>query len=158
MTRTARPTFFKHEIGLVKVQKALRKSDLKAHETREMDAVRRRDHYCRVPFCGCKKLKMRLEVAHSTHRGAGGNPDGTRTDRGSMVRVCFARHRTLPISLDKGTLRWVALTDAGAAGPIEWQVDMNAVVHYRQGAPMVLAKRWERPSDVLLLEMAEMRW
>lgn len=52
----------------------------------------------------------------------GGNPKGERSVAALMVLVCSARHRELPMSIDRGTIRWRALTPKGANGPIAWDI------------------------------------
>lgn len=89
-----------------------------------MQEVREREDYtCRFPHaCG-----EPCEVSHQRHRGMGGDPTGECSDPRIMIGVCGVIHRTGRIALDKKNLRWVALTDAGANGPIEWQVKLGAV-------------------------------
>lgn len=89
-----------------------------------MQEVRDREDYtCRFPHaCGAS-----IEVSHQKHRGMGGDPTGDCSDPRIMVGVCGVIHRTGKIALDKKNLRWVPLTDAGADGPIEWQVKLGAV-------------------------------
>lgn len=89
-----------------------------------MQEVREREDYtCRFPHqCG-----LACEVSHQRHRGMGGDPTGECSDPRIMVAVCHVIHRTGRIALDKKNLRWVPLTDAGADGPIEWQVKLGAV-------------------------------
>lgn len=91
--------------------------DRKAHEREQMEQARRRDmaacHGCRWPGCEFASRKPRLEVSHCfTHRGAGGNPDGTRTVRDQLLLVCFIHHRRI----DTGDAEVQPLTDRGTDG------------------------------------------
>lgn len=92
------------------------------HEDAEKAAVRRRDRACRFPLCGCRRLRLALEVSHFEHKGSGGNPSGTRSDRRTMVLLCSHRHQHGPISRHKGTLRVRFLTRQGFDGPVAWSV------------------------------------
>ena len=98
-----------------------------------MQEVRERDRKCRFPLCACGRFRLRLEVSHQKHRGMGGNPSMDRTTPESMILVCSARHKENRVSLDRGTLRWRALSDRGAEGPVAWDVDLNAL-GARQGS------------------------
>ena len=99
-----------------------------------MQEVREREDYtCRFPHaCG-----EPCEVSHQRHRGMGGDPTGECSDPRIMIGVCGVIHRTGRIALDKKNLRWVALTDAGADGPIEWQVKLGSVPGFAGDADMV---------------------
>lgn len=116
-----------------KVERRKVKAERKYKEDAEMRHVRRRDRWCRFPLCGCSRYKLPLDVSHKNHRGMGGNPAGDRTDRATMVLVCRQRHRVGRVALDRGTLRWEALTELGAEGPIAWFVDAAAVRHPGDG-------------------------
>ena len=100
---------------------------VKAGENGHKAEVRRRDKRCRFPLCGCRSFGISCEVSHSRHKGIGGNPNGDRSNPELMVYLCRARHRELRIALDRGTLRWRALTTDGANGPIAWDVDGEAM-------------------------------
>lgn len=110
-----------------KVERALRRRSAKAGEDEGKRAVRRRDKRCRFPLCGCKRFGLALHVSHSRHKGMGGNPKGDRSQPELMVLVCSARHRENRIAIDRGTVRWRALTAAGADGPIAWDIDAEAL-------------------------------
>jgi len=84
--------------------------------------VRRRDRICRFPGCGCKRLHLRLEVAHVRHKGAGGNPAGDRNDPANLLLLCTHRHRYGRVSLHAGTLRVRCLTARGTNGPVAWDM------------------------------------
>jgi hypothetical protein len=86
-------------------------------EDAEKQKVRRRDGYCRFPLCGCGKMRLRTEVSHSEHKGMGGNPAGDRSKADLMVLVCHRRHKDGRVAIDKGTLRWRALTARGRQRP-----------------------------------------
>lgn len=112
------------------VDRRKKRSLLKRAEDAAMAKVRRRDKKCRFPLCGCRKLGLTLHVSHQRHRGMGGNPAGDRTVPELMVLVCSARHRELPISIDRGTVRWRPLTEDGANGPIAWDLNASLVRGY----------------------------
>lgn len=86
-----------------------------------MRRVRARDKTCRFPQCPCRKLNLRTEVAHSSHRGMGGNPAGDRTTTAGLVLLCLDRHQGRT-SLHSGDIQWTSVTSAGADGPIEWHM------------------------------------
>ena len=115
---------------LTKRLRAAKKRELDELVLRNMRLVRLEDQYCRVPDCGCRKF-IDLEVAHTQHRGAGGNPTGDRSDPKMMVLTCRSRHRTSRISIDAGTLRPVPLTKDGTRGPCAWEVDRRALTMSR---------------------------
>lgn len=113
----------------VKVTRAKVRLDRKAKEEASMRKARKRDgNRCRMPMCDCKRFKLRLDVSHQVHRGIGGNPAGDRSDTSLLMTVCCARHKDHAVSIDKGTLRWIALTDQGANGPVKWEVQASAVL------------------------------
>jgi hypothetical protein len=115
-------------------------------------AVRRRDRVCRFPLCGCHRLRLRLEVAHLTHKGSGGNPTGTRNVTGNLLLLCSHRHQHGALSLHHGTLVPVPLTGAGADGPIRWMWKTNGQGELRELAreyqpgrlEMLTPWQWER--------------
>ena len=45
-----------------------------------------------------------------------------------MVWLCSARHKGNMVAVDRGTLRWEALTPAGANGPIAWSMDISQLI------------------------------
>lgn len=74
-----------------------RRAERVAHEQREMQAALKRDERrCRFPACEFKSKKLPIDPCHAFgHRGAGGNPDGTRTSRELVVALCRAHHGQL---------------------------------------------------------------
>jgi hypothetical protein len=121
-----------------KVQRFIKRTERDSKEQAEKRKVRSRDKYCRFQMCGCGKMKLRTEVSHSTHKGMGGNPAGDRSKADLMVLVCGARHKDNTIAIDRGTLRWRALTARGSHGPIAWDVDLPGTLDdMREGK-----KRW----------------
>lgn len=96
-------------------------------ESAAKGAVRRRDRRCRFPLCGCKKLRLRLEVAHADHKGMGGNPAGDRSTADRMILLCTHRHQDGQVSLHKGTLWARPLTLAGYDGPVAWLIDADTL-------------------------------
>lgn len=124
--RTALPgTMFKVPLAR-KVRSTLKRRIEVNDEQRQMRAVRQEDRFCRFPWCGCRKFKLALHVAHTQHRGMGGNPKGDRSDPKLMILLCSARHRENLISLDGKTARIEPLTPDGMRGPVRWLVDMRA--------------------------------
>jgi hypothetical protein len=135
-----------------------------AHEQREKAKVRKRDKGCRFPLCGCRRLGLRLEVAHgvlddpkSQHKGMGGNPKGDRSDAKLMVLLCDHRHQFSVWSAHAGTLRAVARTADGFDGPVTWQVqqgDFGWVDVAYETAPSALDR--DRTARGFLTELAKM--
>lgn len=115
---------FPKPTGSRKVARANKRITLKTAEDKQKDKVRVRDRRrCRFPRCGCKRFNLALHVSHQHHKGMGGNPAGDRSTTDQMVLVCSARHRENEFAIDRGTIRWRALTDKGADGPIAWDID-----------------------------------
>jgi len=77
---------------------------------------------CRFPLCGCHMLGLFVEVSHQRHKGMGGDPTGERSLPAGMICLCNWRHKEAPVSIDRGRLRWVPLTDQGANGPVAWEM------------------------------------
>lgn len=121
------------EPGSRKVARGLKREKRATKEKKKKTDVRGRDKYCRFPLCGCKRFALALHVSHQKHKGMGGNPKEDRSDPALMVLVCSARHKENRISIDRGTVRWRALTDDGAAGPIAWAVAARALYGSRVG-------------------------
>jgi hypothetical protein len=57
----------------------------------------------------------------------GGNPAGDRSKADLMVLVCHRRHKDGRVAIDKGTLRWRALTARGSNGPIAWDIQADMI-------------------------------
>ena len=113
--------------GTAKAERAARRRALRKREHAAMMVVRRRDRVCRFPFCRCREFSLRTEVSHTRHRGMGGNPAGDRTVPELMVLLCRWRHQDGRIAVDRGGIRWAALTADGANGPIRWYIDTEAL-------------------------------
>jgi hypothetical protein len=120
----AHQTFFK-EPKSPAVTRAQKRLTVKAKEDRAKTKVRQRDHFCRFPFCGCRKLGLRAEVSHRRHKGMGGNPAGDRSSTADLLLLCSARHKDNRLAVDRRTIRWEPLTERGADGPIEWFIDLR---------------------------------
>lgn len=117
-------TNFKKPRILEKVRHHIkRQKAVESPERARMNAVRREDQYCRFPLCGCRRLKLTLEVAHTHHRGMGGNAKLDRTVPEKLILLCQPRHRKHQFSLDKKTLRVEPLTARGMRGPVRWLID-----------------------------------
>jgi len=110
-----------------KVIRGLKRRNLANAETQQKLIVRQRDRFCRMPLCGCKKYALALHVAHTHHKGIGGDPTGDRSQSDRMILLCSARHRENRVSLDRKTLRIVPLRKDGYAGPCAWYVSAGAV-------------------------------
>lgn len=119
----------------LKVARATKRKQRAGDERVEKAKVRQRDRYCRFPLCGCQKLGLALEVSHSRHKGAGGDPTGQRSQADWMVYLCCGRHRTNKFAVDQGTLRWCALSPEGADGAILWQAH---VMSFSSHVPAVM--------------------
>lgn len=118
-------TFFKSDIRPAALERADRRTARTSVERREKALVRARDRVCRWPRCECKTWKMplslaRLEVAHLTNKGMGGD-HGLRSTADQMILLCYSRHQGI-VSLHSGHLRIVPLTRRGTAGPCRFQV------------------------------------
>lgn len=109
-----------------KAKKARAKLDTR--EETEKRQVRRRDRGCRFPLCGCRRLKLRLEVSHVKHKGMGGNPAGDRSIAREMVQLCTHRHQFGAVSRHAGTLRAKYLTTRGFDGPVAWEADYGTLL------------------------------
>ena len=144
------PTFWKEATPSGKVRRALKTQARKANLTESKDEVRFRDRGCRVPMCGCRRFRLRLEVSHNpkAHQGMGGNPAEDRNDARNLMLVCAERHKDNPISLDRGALKWEPIyPERGANGPVRWYVDAALFVYLTEQAT-------ERPSSPVWFELA----
>jgi hypothetical protein len=140
-------TNFKGDRPSGKVQRRLRTLERDNAEDRAKAEVRRRDKGCRFPGCGCRRMRLSLEVSHKEHKGAGGNPAGDRSAPELMVQVCRERHKANPFSIDRGTIAWEPVSKrAGANGQIVWRVDVALLRYYMEGG--------RRPDSVRLVEVA----
>jgi len=107
--------------------RAKRARGLKAREHANKQLVRDRDEYCRFPLCRCRFRGDPLHVSHQRHKGMGGNPAGDRSVPWLMILLCAWRHREAPVSIDRGTLRWRAMSLKGASGPVAWDLQVSAL-------------------------------
>ena len=111
-------------------------------------ALRRieRDRGCRFPLCGCRRLRLALEVSHNEHKGSGGNPDGSRSTAPLMMQMCRERHRTNPFSVHNRAIAWEPVSKRdGADGPVKWLVDRRLLRYYLEGG--------QRPAEAKLVEV-----
>lgn len=93
LQRTALPKPLKGEYAL---ERHARKADGRAEEQRTMTRAKIRDgRKCRWPVC---RLKLQIEACHRMHRGMGGNPDGSRTTRGTLITFCTRHHQLWDLS------------------------------------------------------------
>lgn len=105
-----------------------------------MAAVRARDGRSRFPMDPCQDYW--LEVSHGEHRGMGGNPDGTRTTRQTMILLSRKRHQDHKFSIDRGGLKWTPCTEQGADGPIRWWVNGDFLPPAYRESQLVLEGHW----------------
>jgi hypothetical protein len=120
----------------------------------KMQAKKRDGYKCRFPLCGCGRLQLPVESSHwRQHKGMGGDCLGVRSGVEDLITICSHRHREGRIAIDKGTLRVLALTPAGANGPVEWWMDVKAYAG-EPGQQWVRIAKEERPGalEVLTLE------
>lgn len=105
------------------------RAERKRLEDRAKLAAKVRDGYrCRMPGCTTNLQQWRLESAHLSAAGMGGNPDGSRGHhRRDYVSLCYLCHqgvrslhsgdlRAVPVSpheLGDGLVRFDELTEAG---------------------------------------------
>lgn len=115
-------------------RRAAKRRKLDAVELANMKQARFRDEVCRFPVCGCLRRQssdpaspFRFEVSHQQHRGMGGDPGGERSHPSLLVLLCNWRHKLSKFSIDRHGIRWEALTDQGADGPIRWLIDLHFV-------------------------------
>ena len=105
--------------GEALLDRQARRAKVVAHEQVEMRAAKKRDKYrCRYPACEFKSLvvdacHMRGAMALG-HRGMGGNPNGTRTDRRWLITLCRRHHMVY----DRGHFNIDPMTVAGANGEV----------------------------------------
>lgn len=82
---------------------------------------------CRFPLCGCHALGLFVEVSHQVHKGMGGDPTGERSRPAGLICLCNWRHKDAARwAVDKGTIRWVPLTAAGANGAVAWELRVGS--------------------------------
>lgn len=120
-------TNFKPSASTRKLAKRKTRVDTQKDERSNKGQCRKRDRFCRFPLCGCRRLGWRLEASHQSHKGAGGNPTGSRSTADQLLLLCVHRHRDGAVSRHHGTLRARYLTADRADGPVAWEVDMTAV-------------------------------
>ena len=141
------PTFFKELQPSEKVQRTLRRKARESHEDGEKAKARRRDKGCRFPLCGCGRLGLSREVSHSEHKGAGGNPDRSRSVSSKLVYLCSERHRTNAFSIHNHTIECRPLrASLGMDGPVAWLVDKR-LLRYCNG-------EGQRPARSVCVEVA----
>ena len=134
-----------------KVRRALRAKARAGDRDDAKAEVRKRDKGCRVPFCGCRRLRLRLEVSHKKHQGAGGNPAGDRNDPRNLMLVCAERHKDNPISIDRGSLKWEPYyVEKGANSAVTWLIDY-ALFSY------LIGESKQRPTTPEWMELATER-
>ena len=75
---------------------------------------------CRWPGCAFWKHGYRVEGAHLSDKGMGGDPTLLRTTLDQMMRLCV-RHHQGPWSLHSGDIRVVYLTERKANGPCQFE-------------------------------------
>lgn len=114
---------WKPSATLRKIKERKENLELKSSENDNKKEARKRDGYrCRFPLCGCRLLRLRLEVSHQEHKGAGGNPTGTRSTVDKLITFCVHRHQHGAVSVHHGTLRARPLTAKGTNGPVAFDI------------------------------------
>lgn len=110
-------TFPKPARGTAYLEGRTRRAARRNAEQSVMRAAKKRDGgKCRRP--GCKGtfegLRLPIDACHGVHRGAGGNPDGSRTaETRQIISLCRWHHSRW----DAHLMRIDPLTDAGFDGP-----------------------------------------
>ena len=114
----------KPQKGTALIERRTRRKAIEAYEDREKQIVRRRDRVCRWPRCeNCRCFKPRLEVAHLSAKGAGGD-HGQKSSADAMILLDMLTHQGGPSSLEQHGRRIEPLTTAGTSGPCEfWALD-----------------------------------
>ena len=156
-------------------RRAAKSRRLKAAENKNKAAVRARDGaggleltgLCRFPTCGCHfeggfgrpGSKAFVEVSHQTHKGMGGDPTGDRSAPALMICVCNWRHKEARFSIDKKTIRWVPLTDAGANGPVAWEMflDVSGWFELARESAVQVIESFTPAGVAILRDLAEMK-
>lgn len=109
----------KPERGSAKLARIVKKAKADNREDAEKAKVRKRDGHCRWPHLTpeTKELcrRTRTEVAHLSHKGAGGDPQTIRSRAKLMVRVCCHQGTG---SLHSGDRKVLYLTPDKAEGPL----------------------------------------
>ena len=94
-----------------------RRAGRTAHEVEKMAQAKVRDGFqCRVPRCEYRSKDLPIDPAHKVHRGMGGDPRGTRTERETIISLCRVHHG----EYDHGDLEIDPLTDREFDGPCEY--------------------------------------
>lgn len=97
-----------------------RTAERKLAERKVMDEARRRDQQfrggCAWPCCEYRPKKLRIDVAHERHRGMGGNPDGDRTTRQTLLSYCVIHHKLY----DLHQIDHQPMTDQGTDGELAY--------------------------------------
>jgi hypothetical protein len=125
---------WKDKRGTKTRQRRNRNDRLKREESMNKRSSKSRDFArCRFPLCACER-RYNIESAHFEHKSMGGNPTGDRNTTDLLMTLCAWRHRLAKVSRDRGTLRWRALTDRGADGPVAWEVNVSVVPDWSYNA------------------------
>jgi hypothetical protein len=92
-----------------------------AHKLRVQAELRHRDGpHCRWPDCDAWKRGERVDNAHLTDAGMGGDPSALRTRRPIMIRLCQSHHMGR-VSIHSKDLRVVFITERKADGPLQFE-------------------------------------
>lgn len=112
--------------GTALIERKQRRKAIEAHEDAEKAKVRKRDKVCRWPHCAnCKAFSPRLEVAHLTAKGMGGD-HGTVTSADRMVLVDYLTHQGAD-GLERHERRIEPLTADGTNGPCSFWLRVDGV-------------------------------
>ena len=112
---------------------------IRDYEKEQKQIVRLRDRRCRWPHCeNCRVYKPRLEVAHLTAKGSGGD-HGTRSAADRMVLLDHLTHQGAG-GLERHERKIVPLTDRGTFGPCEfwkWETGTGWYLVAKERAPFI---------------------
>ena len=114
------PDLTKPARGSARKAHAKRQRAADAHEIEQKRQARERDgERCRCPKCPTP-VWMHREVAHITHKGAGGDSKGVRTQRQRLITWCGIHHLAFDGRLKAGqSVRVRMMTPKEADGPME---------------------------------------
>lgn len=127
--------------GTALLEARTRRRERVAAEQAVMREAKKRDEYrCRVPRCEYAPMKLPIDACHMTHRGSGGNPDGSRTTLPQLISLCRIHHGLY----DGCDLRIETLTPEGATGPCAFYLREDGGAWTNLGVERVIGLSVER--------------
>jgi hypothetical protein len=129
------PRWKEGRTALKRERQKRRRERLGKEKDAKAESKKRDRHRCRFPRCGCRKLGLCIESSHREHKKMGGNPSGSRNVTANLMTLCSHRHKDGKVSVDKGRLRWVPLSDLGADWLVRWEVDESAFLPLGERVP-----------------------